>query len=67
MVSIDEARFEQLIVAETKLKIIYNLLKNNQYCMKAEICNTMDWTALLEENVASVEETEDDVNMAQGA
>lgn len=43
MINIDEARFEQLIQAETKLDILYSYITKSEYCPKRDILKMMGW------------------------
>ncbi|MGI5825198.1 MAG: hypothetical protein ACOX7J_06460 [Bacillota bacterium] len=52
MLNLDEARYEQLVSAEVKLEVLYNLLTKNQYVNKADILKLFDWDS---------PETKDDV------
>lgn len=65
MINIDEARFEQLIQAETKLDILYSYITKSEYCPKRDILMMMDWKPEILET-PEPPETEDDINTLGG-
>ena len=51
MFQVDEARFEQLVQAETKLRILYCYITKNEYICKNDILKMMDWEPKFENNI----------------
>ena len=43
MVTLDEARYEQLIAAETMLNILHNMATTRQFIGKSDIIGTFGW------------------------